>query len=114
MKIEKYLRRHKTDRPQTSKVPTQAGFPISPEDLVERLDAIERELKAVRADAKFAAQIAYTVEEAAQLTRIGIKALRERCGSAAGEPHHIKAVHIGRRIVIPRSELLRHLEQQAR
>ena len=25
MKIEKYLRRHKTDRPQTSKVPTQAG-----------------------------------------------------------------------------------------
>jgi hypothetical protein len=29
------------------------------------------------------------------------------------EPQHIKVVHIGRRIVIPRSELLRHLEQQA-
>ena len=81
---------------------------------MERLDAIEREVKALRADTKFATQLAYTVEEAAQITRIGINELRERCGISESEPQHIKAVHIGRRIVIPRSELLRHLEQQAR
>ncbi len=114
MKIDKLLRKRKTDSTQRATPATQARFPLSPEELVERLDAIEREVKALRVDAKFATQLAYTVEEAAQITRIGINELRERCGMPADDPLHIKAVHIGRRIVIPRNELLRHLEQQAK
>jgi hypothetical protein len=113
MKLDKYLRKRKIDKPQQPITATQARFPISPEELVERLDAIEREVKALRADTRFATQLAYTVDEAAQITRIGINKLRERCGMPESEPQHIKVVHIGRRIVIPRSELLRHLEQQA-
>jgi len=114
MKIDRLLRKRKADKAQPSTTATQARFPVSPDELIERLDAIEREVKALRVDAKFATQLAYTVEEAAQITRIGINELRERCGMPAAEPLHIKAVHIGRRIVIPRSELIRHLEQQAR
>jgi len=114
MKIDKLLRKRKTDTAQRSAAATQASFPLSPEELVERLDTIEREVKALRADTKFATQLAYTVEEAAQITRIGINELRERCALPADDPLHIKAVHIGRRIVIPRGEIVRHLELQAR
>ncbi|HVN33061.1 MAG TPA: helix-turn-helix domain-containing protein [Thermoanaerobaculaceae bacterium] len=114
MKIDKLLRKRKTDKSQPSTTPTQTRFPVSLDEFAERLDVIEREIKALRADTKFATQLAYTVEEAAQITRIGINELRERCGTPSGDPLHIKAVHIGRRIVIPRGELVRHLEQQAK
>ena len=95
MKLDKYLRKRKIDKPQQPMTATQARFPISPEELVERLDAIEREVKALRADTRFATQLAYTVDEAAQITRIGINKLRERCGMPESEPQHIKVVHIG-------------------
>jgi hypothetical protein len=114
MKIDKLLRKRKPETTPTPPPATQARFPLSAEELVERLDAIEREVKALRADTKFATQLAYTVEEAAQITRIGINELRERCALPDDDPHHIKAIHIGRRIVIPRGEIVRHLEQQAK
>jgi ABC-type phosphate transport system auxiliary subunit len=114
MKIDRLLRKRKAEVRKQPSTGTQAHFPISADELTERLETIERELKALRAETKLATQLAYTVEEAAQITRIGINELRERCAMAAGEPLHIKAVHIGRRIVIPRTELLRHLDDQAR
>lgn len=114
MKIDKYLRRRKKETEQPPAPSRQAHLPISAEEVVERLDTIEREIRALRAEAQFATQLAYTVEEAARITRIGINELRERCALPADEPLHINAVHIGRRIVIPRSELVRHLDQKAR
>ncbi len=114
MKIDRLLGKRKPDARKQAAGGTQARLPISADELTERLDTIERELKALRAETKLATQLAYTVEEAAQITRIGINELRERCTMPAGEPLHIKAVHIGRRIVIPRTELLRHLDAQAR
>ncbi len=114
MKIDRLLRKRKGDVRKQPAGGTQTRLPISPEELTERLETIERELKSLRAETKLATQLAYTVEEAAQITRIGINELRERCAMAAGEPLHIRAVHIGRRIVIPRSELMRHLDGQAR
>jgi ABC-type phosphate transport system auxiliary subunit len=114
MKLDRLLRKRKPEARKQPSAGTQGHLPISADELTERLETIERELNALRVETKLATQLAYTVEEAAQITRIGINELRERCAMAAGEPLHIKAVHIGRRIVIPRTELLRHLDFQAR
>jgi len=114
MKIDRLLPRRKSAKQKPPAPGTQARLPVSADEVVERLETIERELKELRAETKLATQVAYTVEEAAQITRIGINELRERCAMAADDPLHIRAVHIGRRIVIPRTELLRHIDVQAR
>ena len=114
MRIDRLLGKRKAEKRAQPAPGTQAHFPISTDELIERLDTIEREIKALRTETKLATQVGYTVEEAAQITRIGINELRERCAMPAGDPLHIRAVHIGRRIVIPRNELLRHLDGQAR
>jgi len=114
MKIDRLLGKRRTAKEKQQAPGTQAHLPIAADEVIERLETIERELRALRNETKLATQVAYTVEEAAQITRIGINELRERCAMAAGDPLHIRAVHIGRRIVIPRTELLRHVDGQAR
>jgi hypothetical protein len=78
------------------------------------LQAMKMELAELKKIARLQVQLGYSVKEAAQVTNIGESELRNRIAAPTQSAVHIRALRIGRKIVIPRSECERLLKEQAR
>jgi hypothetical protein len=78
------------------------------------LAAMKIELAELKRIARLQVQLGYTVKEASQIVRVGMTELRNRIAAPAHSALHIRALRIGKKIVIPRSECERLLKDQAR
>jgi transposase len=76
--------------------------------------AIKTELAELKKVASLQVQLGYSVKEAALVTNVGESTLRDRIAAPAQSALHIRTVHVGRKIVVPRSECERLLREQAR
>jgi hypothetical protein len=76
--------------------------------------AIKMELAELKRIARLQTQLGYSVKDAALVTNVGESELRNRIAAPPSSALHVRAMFVGRKIVIPRSECERLLKDQAR
>lgn len=87
---------------------------MTPDAIGLELQAIRIELAALKAASLLHSKLGFSVKEAAFITNIGETELRNRIAAPPTSALHVKAVFVGRKIVVPRSECERLLREQAR
>ncbi len=65
------------------------------------------QLAALRAEIQLAGKLGFTARQAARVTSIGYDEWYRRLHLPTDDPKHVRCVRMGRRMVIPRSELER-------
>ena len=78
------------------------------------LQAMKIELAALKDAARLQSKLAFSVAEAAVILNVGRTELYARIAAPDHSSLHIRALHIGRKLSIPRSECERLLREQAR